>query len=109
MIKPIQSSQFIVAIFSSASLITCATLYAILFAFAQLRKSDKLLILAYLSYVGLLLSVVSLSMAANFEGFWHILSIFLLLGYFFAPYAMLKLCLATHIDNELPIKGKYHE
>jgi hypothetical protein len=109
LIKPIQSSEFFIAIASSAGLITCATLYAILFAFARLHQSHKLLLLAYLAYLGLLLSVVYLSMAANFEGFWIILSFLLILGYFYAPKAMYKLCTATHSENELPLKGKNHE
>jgi hypothetical protein len=109
LIKPIHYSQLIIAIFSSAMLITCATLYAILFAFARLKNSYKLMSFAYFSYVGLLLSVICLSQAVNFEGYWYILSLSLLIGYFFAPEAMLKLCLATHNTDDLIKKGKENE
>lgn len=109
LIKPIQFSQFFMTFFALAALITCATLYAILYTLANLQQSTRLMFFAYLSYLCLFVCVVYLSNALNFEGVWFILSLLLLLGYFFGPKLMLKLCVATHHHEDLLKKGNGNE
>jgi hypothetical protein len=42
-----------------------------------------------------------LTKTANFSGHWLIISIVMVIGYFFAPIAIWHLCVKTHSEQEL--------
>jgi hypothetical protein len=54
---------------------------------------------AYVSYAVLILSVAELTRAAQFQGYWLIISFAMVIGYFFAPIGIWHLCVKTHADE----------
>jgi hypothetical protein len=54
--------------------------------------------LAYLAYLGLVVSVLVLAMVANLfaTGFWTFVVVLMLAGYLLAPHAIWHLCVGTH-------------
>jgi hypothetical protein len=98
MIEPVALADFFTAFFSAAMVILCGALYALLFAYSRIQGMPKLMLLAYFSYLGLVVSVFFLASAANLfsNNFWATIVGLMLLGYFFAPRAIWKLCVGTH-------------
>ena len=66
--------------------------YALLYAWSKVNTNARIKLLAYLSYAVLVLSVIELTRAANFSGYWLIISIAMAVGYFFAPIGIWHLC-----------------
>jgi hypothetical protein len=56
---------------------------------------------AYVSYVVLIVSVAELTRAAQFQGYWLIISFVMVMGYFFAPIGIWHLCVKTHAEHDL--------
>jgi len=50
--------------------------------------------------------VAELTRAAQFQGYWLIISIVMVIGYFFAPVGIWHLCVKTHADNDLTITAE---
>lgn len=96
MIEPVELQDFFVTFFSSAMVILTGALYAGLFAWARLRGLPRLMPLAYAAYAGLFISVLVLAEVTHLYGFWRVLVVLLLVGYFLAPHGIWHLCLGTH-------------
>ncbi len=104
MIEPANLANFFTIFFSSAMVILLGALYALLFAFARLKGDRRLMPLAYLSYVGLTVAVLTLAQAANLlkQPFWFSIVVLMLLGYLLAPHGIWHLCVSTHANEETP-------
>ncbi|MBK9160437.1 MAG: hypothetical protein IPM27_02545 [Nitrosomonadales bacterium] len=105
MIEPASLANFFTIFFTSAMVIMCGALYALLFAYSRIRKSSKLMPLAYASYAGLFASVLFLADAANLfnHPVWQAVVVFMLVGYLLAPHAIWHLCVGTHANaHEIP-------
>jgi hypothetical protein len=98
MIEPVALKDFFLTFFSAAMVILSGALYALLFAWARVRQRPRLMPLAYVAYLGLVVSVLVLAMAANLfaTGFWTSIVVLMLIGYLLAPHAIWHLCVGTH-------------
>ncbi|MGR9046579.1 MAG: hypothetical protein ACU83N_14910 [Gammaproteobacteria bacterium] len=99
MIEPVALKDFFITFFSSALIILAGAAYALLFAWSKVNSNKRIQFLAYLAYLVLVLSVIELTRAANFSGYWLIISIGMVAGYFFAPIGIWHLCVKTHQDH----------
>ena len=86
--------------FSAAMIIFTATLYAALYAWARLRGKRRLYLGAALAYLALLVCVGVFSQVNHLTGPWFWLSLTMVVGYALMPWAIWKLCVATHDDAD---------
>jgi hypothetical protein len=98
MIEPVALANFFTVFFSAAMVIMTGALYALLFAYSRLKKMPRLMPVAYLAYLGLFASVMTLANAANLfnNTFWTVIVGLMLTGYLLAPHAIWHLCVGTH-------------
>jgi len=96
MIEPVALQDFFITFFSSALVILAGASYALLFAWSKVNATTGIKMAAYVSYAVLILSVAELTRAANFQGYWLIISVVMVVGYFFAPIGIWHLCVKTH-------------
>jgi len=99
MIEPIALQDFFITFFSSALIILAGASYALLFAWSKVNSNSRIKIAAYTSYAVLVLSVAELTRVAHFQGYWLIISIVMVIGYFFAPIGIWHLCVKTHAKS----------
>lgn len=101
MIEPVALKDFFITFFSAAMVILTGGTYAMLFAYARIKRRPGLMWLAYLAYAGLAVSVATLASAANLLGstFWITIVALMLVGYLLAPHAIWHLCVGTHKDE----------
>jgi len=98
MIEPVALKDFFITFFSAALIILAGASYALLFTWSKINADRRIVISKYFSYIVLAVAVAALTRAANFSGYWLIISFVMLIGYFFAPIAIWYLCIKTH-DN----------
>ncbi len=96
MIEPVAIQDFFITFFSSALIILAGASYALLFAWSKVRPSTRIKVAAYVAYVVLILSVAVLTRAAQFQGYWLIIPLVMVIGYFFAPIGIWHLSVKTH-------------
>lgn len=101
MVQPVALQDFFITFFSAALIILAGASYALLFAWSKVNANIRIKISAYVAYVVLLLSVAELTQAAHFQGYWLIISVAMVIGYFFAPIGIWHLCVKTHADAHL--------
>jgi hypothetical protein len=99
MIEPVALKDFFITFFSSALIIMAGASYALLFAWSKVNVNPRIKIAAWFAYAVLLVSVVELTRAANFSGYWLIISVVMVIGYFFAPIGIWHLCEKTHLPH----------
>ncbi|MDD4880143.1 MAG: hypothetical protein PHR30_04345 [Gallionellaceae bacterium] len=111
MIEPVALANFFTVFFSAAMVIMTGATYALLFAYSRVKGMPRMMLLAYLAYLGLFASVMTLADAANLfhNTFWTVIVGLMLLGYLVAPHAIWKLCVGTHAlepedDKAHPVK-----
>lgn len=104
MIEPVELADFFVTFFSAAMVILCGGLYALLFAYARVKNAPRLMPLAYISYIGLAISAITLANTANLfnSAFWTVVVLLMLAGYLLAPHGIWHLCVRTHEDEDEP-------
>jgi hypothetical protein len=98
MIEPVALKDFFLTFFSAAMVVLTGALYALLFAYARVKRRPRLMPLAYAAYLGLVASVLVLGAAAHLfaSGFWIFIVAVMLVGYLLAPHAVWHLCVGTH-------------
>lgn len=103
MIEPVALKDFFITFFSAAMVIMTGGLYALLFAYARVKRRPGLMLLAYTAYLGLVISVLTLAYVANLfsNSFWSAIVVLMLIGYLLAPHAIWHLCVGTHRDEEI--------
>lgn len=101
MIEPVALQDFFITFFSSALIILAGASYALLFAWSKVNPNSRIKIAAYVSYAVLIASVAELTRAAHFQGYWLVISLVMVIGYFFAPIGIWHLCVKTHADPNL--------
>ena len=101
MIEPVALQNFFITFFSAAMVIMTGGLYALLFAYARIKRRPALMWMAYAAYASLVVSVVTLAAATNLFGnmFWITVVALMLVGYLLAPHAIWHLCVGTHGDE----------
>jgi hypothetical protein len=100
MIEPVALKDFFITFFSSALIIMAGASYALLFAWSKVNSQLRIKIAAYVAYAVLLGAVVLLTRAAQFQGYWLIISMAMVIGYFFAPIGIWHLCVKTHTHQD---------
>jgi hypothetical protein len=101
MIEPVALEDFFITFFSSALIILTGASYALLFAWSKVNPNSRIKIAAYVSYAALIASVAELTRAAHFQGNWLVISVVMVIGYFFAPIGIWHLCVKTHDAPDL--------
>jgi hypothetical protein len=96
MIQPVELQDFLLNFFSAAAAVLSGACYALCYAWAKLAHRPGFLLWAYVAYAVLAASVWALAETAHLEGYWRALAIAMLIGYFAAPRAIFRLCVATH-------------
>ena len=98
MIEPANLADFFTIFFTSAMVIVLGALYALLFAFARLKRMPRLMPAAYIAYGGLFISALVLARATHMfnSPLWATIVVLMLAGYLLAPHAIWHLCTATH-------------
>lgn len=110
MIEPVALKDFFITFFSSALIIMAGAAYALLFAWSKINSHTGIKIGALAAYGVLIVSVLELTRAAQFQGYWLIISVAMAVGYFFAPIGIWHLCVKTHGHHgESIIKTKIQE
>ena len=99
LIEPVALSDFFLSFFSAAMIIFTAALYAGLFAWARISSRRSAYLGAWISYALFLICVAVFSVLNHFTGYWLLLSLTMVIGYAFMPYAIWRLCVATHADE----------
>ena len=99
MIDPVALQDFFITFFSAALIILVGASYALLFAWSKVNPNLRIKIAALVSYAVLTLSVAELTRAAQFQGYWLIISFVMVIGYFFAPIGIWHLCVKTHAET----------
>ncbi|MDQ6966232.1 MAG: hypothetical protein Q9M23_04850, partial [Mariprofundaceae bacterium] len=92
--------NFFEAFFSGALVIVFGAIYALFLAWGRLKGSRGFVVAAYASYALLAASVLVLSEAMNFSGYWNILTGVMLLGYLLAPHGIWVLSRDTHAHED---------
>ncbi len=96
MIDPVMSDSILLAAMSGALIVVFGALFAVLYAFARLKGNRQLMYMAYLNYFLLVVSAIALSRALNLDGYWTVIVVIMLAGYFAGPHVIWKLCVKTH-------------
>lgn len=99
-IDPVDVDDFFIAFVSAAMVILMGAAYALFFAIAKLKRRWPLLVIAYLAYGALAISVFLLSDALHLGGYWQALVWLMLAGYLLAPHGVWHLCCGTHAASE---------
>lgn len=97
-VEPVALENFFLTFFTGAAVILCGALYALLFAWARVRRDARFLAAAYLSYAGLALAVLTLAQVTHLfhSLFWSGVVLLMLVGYLLAPHGIWHLCVGTH-------------
>ncbi len=106
MIEPVALQDFFITFFSAALIILAGASYALLFAWSKVNPNFCIKFAVYVSYAVLIISVAELTRAAQFQGYWLIISVVMVVGYFFAPIGIWHLCVKTHADQNLSTTTK---
>ena len=101
MIEPVALKDFFITFFSSALIIMAGASYALLFAWSKVNSNPLIKFAATASFIVLIISVLELTKAANFSGHWLMISIAMVIGYFFAPIVIWHLCVKTHHHHDV--------
>lgn len=99
-VDPGEIRNLLFAFFFAAMVIGWGALYAILITLARRLGRKGLGYAAIATYVALAVCVGALAWAANLTGPWRILVGLMLLGYYFMPRMILRLCEDTHAHLE---------
>ena len=96
MVDPGEIKNLLLAFFSAAMIIGSGALYAICVGLAGRMSSIVLERAAVGTFAMLCVFVALFFYAANLHGFWLVLGVLMLAGYWFMPRAILRLVIATH-------------
>jgi hypothetical protein len=81
---------------AGAGIVLAGALYALLFGLGRLQSSRGMYIASLLFYALLAIAVGVLVNALSLHGFWLVVVAVMLIGYFFLPRMIWKLCVGTH-------------
>ncbi len=88
MFEPVELKDLMLAVIAGAMVVLLGALYALAFAMGKLNKKRWLIGIAYGIFAGLSVSVFALAQALNLNGYWHVVTATMLIGYLLAPQAI---------------------
>ncbi|MDH3644224.1 MAG: hypothetical protein OES38_19110 [Gammaproteobacteria bacterium] len=100
MIDPVDVQQIALAAILAGAIVFFGAGYAIFYALAMLGHNRRFLRVAYGGYLCLFLSTVGLAVVLQLTGWWLILVVSLMAGYFIAPRFIWRLSVAVHDADE---------
>ena len=100
MIEPVAVQQIAIAAILAGAVVLFGAAYAIFYALAMLGHSSGLLKIAYAAYLILFAAVVALAVIMQLTGWWFLLVVTLLAGYFVAPRFIWRVSVAVHAADE---------
>lgn len=96
MIDPVDVQQIAIAAILAGGIVFFGAAYAVFYALAMLGHNRQFLRIAYGGYLCLFLATVALAVVLQLTGWWLILVVTLLSGYFAAPRFIWRLSVAVH-------------
>ena len=84
-----QGDFILAAVVSGALVVSTGAVYALLLALSKLNRSRVLLRAAFAAYAVLCVSTLVLGRALELDGFWSLVIIVMLIGYFFVILAIM--------------------
>jgi len=96
----VTTDQLLIAGIAGALVVLCGGAYALFLALGYMRRRNGTLVLAYGSYLLLVVSFLALAHALDLSGSWYAVVVFLLLAYLVSPHLIWKLTRATHIESD---------
>ena len=88
--------QILTGAISGGMVVIFGAAYALFFALSNLFREKYFMKLSYISYIFLFISVIFLIESLNLQSGWLILTLIMLIGYWFAPRIIWHLCAETH-------------
>jgi hypothetical protein len=96
MVEPVALSDFFISFFSGALIILIAAIYAGLFTWEKLCGGPLLRYGSWLAYALLLACVGVFAQVLHLEGHWRVLVGLMVVGYWWMPRLIWRLCTTTH-------------
>ena len=109
MVEPVVAQYILLAAMAGAMVVLFGATYAMLFAWSKIKKDPRFLIAAYLAYITLLVFTAILAYTLHLTGFWSLIVAMMIVGYFFAPYGIWRLCVRTHEYEDSENKNSARE
>ena len=100
MLDPVELQRIATAALSAGAIVLFGAFYAVCLALGRLKTLAFLLRLSLVAYAGLVVATAFFTWAMNLTGWWLVLVVVLLIGYFVAPRAIWRLSVATHESTE---------
>ena len=100
MLDPVELQRIATAALSAGAIVLFGAFYAICLALGRLKTLSFLLRISYAAYAALVVATLLFAWAMNLTGWWLVLVVVLLVGYFVAPRAIWRLSVATHESSE---------
>ena len=100
MIDAVAPEDFVATFAACAFIVLFGAGYAGLFAWSRIARRKRFLLGAAFCYAALAGSVLLLTRLAHLDGAWRAVSALMLAGYLVAPWAIWKLCVASHGGGE---------
>lgn len=91
---------------SGAAIVLMGAFYALFFALGKLHGSRLFDAAAIVSYLLLAVAVYVLVGALALSGFWMIVALVMLIGYFLAPRVIWHLCVGTHAGEDATVQSR---
>lgn len=98
--EPIELQDLFFSTMSGAAIVLMGASYALFFALGRLHQSKSMTIASHFSYALLAAAVYVLVDSLRLSGFWILVAVVMLVGYFLAPRAIWTLCVGTHAAEE---------
>jgi len=99
-LDPVELQRIALAALSAGGIVMFGAAYAVCLALGRLKSLSILRSLAYFAYLAMVAVTGLFAWAMNLTGWWAVLTIVLLVGYFVAPRAIWRLSVATHESSE---------
>ena len=99
MSEPMELQNLFFGTMSGAAVVLMGAFYALFFALGRLHKSRLFAAAALASFALLAAAVYVLVQALSLSGFWIVVTVVMLVGYFLAPRAIWHLSEGTHADD----------
>jgi len=100
MIEPVALADFFMSFFTAALIILTAVVYVTLYTWAEVKHKRFVKYASWFVYAALIGCVLLFSRIMHLNGYWQILSVLMALGYWWMPRLILRLCVATHEEDE---------
>ena len=96
---PIALQDLFLGTISGAVIVLAGAFYAVFLALAGLQGKQTYRIAAYIAFGVLTCSVLVFVDALMLENIWIAVAVTMVIGYFFLPRAVWRLCVATHGED----------